>query len=208
MMSTAEGKLVVVSGFSGVGKGTVIASLLETHPEYALSVSATTRDPREYEIDGVHYHFISKDRFEQMIREDDLLEYASYLNNYYGTPKTFVTDNIAQGRDVLLEIEIQGARKVKAACPDALMLFVMPPSAQVLRERLVGRGSEKPEDVDARLRRAAREAEGIEEYDYILINDDICACAERMHSLIRAYHQKTSFHLDFIQEVRNDLINL
>lgn len=204
----AEGKLIVVSGFSGVGKGTIIRELMETHREYALSVSATTRDPRPGETNGVQYHFITREQFEQMIREDELLEYATYLDNYYGTPKSFVRKKLEEGRDVLLEIELQGARKIRAAFPDALMLFIMPPDAATLRDRLVGRGSESPEVIEARLRRAGAEAEGIEEYDFVLVNQDYHVCAREMHQLIEAHHRRTIFHLDFIEQVRRDLQDL
>ena len=179
-----QGILVVVSGFSGAGKGTLMKELLKRYDNYALSVSATTRQPREGEKDGEDYFFVSREYFQQMIEEGRLVEYAQYVNHYYGTPRDYVEKKMAEGKDVILEIEIQGAHKVKKRFPDALLIFVTPPSAQELRRRLVGRGTETIEVINARLRRAAEEASGMEAYDYLLINDEIDACVEQMHQLI------------------------
>ena len=137
-----KGILIILSGFSGVGKGTVVRRLLSDYDNYALSISATTRKPREGEEDGVSYFFKSKEEFEQMIKEDSFIEHARYVENYYGTPKAYVQEQLDAGKDVILEIEIQGALKVKEKYPDALMLFLVPPDAQTLKERLVGRGTE------------------------------------------------------------------
>ena len=137
-----QGILAVVSGFSGAGKGTLMKELLRRYDNYALSISATTRSPREGEVDGREYFFVSKERFQQMIEEGSLVEYAQYVNHYYGTPKEYVMRQMAQGKDVILEIEIQGALKVKKRFPEALLLFVTPPSAEELCRRLVGRGTE------------------------------------------------------------------
>ena len=153
-----QGILAVVSGFSGAGKGTLMKELLRRYDNYALSISATTRSPREGEVDGREYFFVSKERFQQMIEEGSLVEYAQYVNHYYGTPKEYVMRQMAQGKDVILEIEIQGALKVKKRFPEALLLFVTPPSAEELCRRLVGRGTETIEVINARLRRAAEEA--------------------------------------------------
>ena len=172
-MTRQRGILVVVSGFSGVGKGTIMKCLTEKYDNYALSVSATTREPRPGETDGRDYFFHTADEFQQMIARDELVEYACYCGNYYGTPRKYVEEQMDRGWDVILEIEIQGALKIKAKYPDALLLFVMPPSAQVLRDRLIGRNTESPEVIDARLKRASAEADGIESYDYILVNDDM-----------------------------------
>ena len=203
-----QGILVVVSGFSGAGKGTLMKELLKRYDNYALSISATTRAPREGETDGKEYFFVSKEQFEQMRDEQKLIEYAQYVNHYYGTPKEYVEQKMAEGKDVILEIEIQGALKVKKRFPDALLLFVTPPSAEELRKRLVGRGTETLEVINARLARAAEEASGMEAYDYLLINDDLDRCVEEMHQLIQLQHRKTSYHLDFLSKMREDLYHL
>lgn len=204
----SKGILVVVSGFSGSGKGTVMKRLMEKYDNYALSVSVTTRNPRPGEKDGEAYFFRTKEEFEQLIREDGLIEYAQYVENYYGTPRKYVEEQLAAGKDVILEIEIQGALKVKKRFPDALLLFVTPPSAEELRRRLVGRGTETLEVINARLARAAEEASGMEAYDYLLINDDLDRCVEEMHQLIQLQHRKTSYHLDFLSKMREDLYHL
>ena len=203
-----QGILVVVSGFSGAGKGTLMKELLKRYDNYALSISATTRAPREGETDGKEYFFVTKEQFEKMRDERKLFEYAQYVNNYYGTPKEYVEQKMAEGKDVILEIEIQGALKVKKRFPDALLLFVTPPSAEELRRRLVGRGTETLEVINARLARAAEEASGMEAYDYLLINDDLDRCVEEMHQLIQLQHRKTSYHLDFLSKMREDLYHL
>ena len=203
-----QGILVVVSGFSGAGKGTLMKELLKRYDNYALSISATTRAPREGETDGKEYFFVTKEQFEKMRDERKLIEYAQYVNNYYGTPKEYVEQKMSEGKDVILEIEIQGALKVKKRFPDALLLFVTPPSAEELRRRLVGRGTETLEVINARLARAAEEASGMEAYDYLLINDDLDRCVEEMHQLIQLQHRKTSYHLDFLSKMREDLYHL
>ena len=203
-----QGILVVVSGFSGAGKGTLMKELLKRYDNYALSVSATTRQPREGEKDGEDYFFVNREYFQQMIEEGRLVEYAQYVNHYYGTPRDYVEKKMAEGKDVILEIEIQGALKVKKRFPDALLIFVTPPSAGELRRRLVGRGTETIEVINARLRRAAEEASGMEAYDYLLINDEIDACVEQMHQLITLQHSKTGYHLDFLSRMREELYHL
>ena len=204
----SQGILVVVSGFSGAGKGTLMKELLKRYDNYALSVSATTRQPREGEKDGEDYFFVNREYFQQMIEEGRLVEYAQYVNHYYGTPRDYVEKKMAEGKDVILEIEIQGALKVKKRFPDALLIFVTPPSAGELRRRLVGRGTETIEVINARLRRAAEEASGMEAYDYLLINDEIDACVEQMHQLITLQHSKTCYHLDFLSRMREELYHL
>ena len=200
-----QGILVVVSGFSGAGKGTLMRALLEKYHNYALSVSATTRQPREGETDGKDYFFVSQEKFKQMIEEEQLIEYAQYVNHYYGTPKEYVLRQMAEGKDVILEIEIQGALAIKRQFSNALLLFVLPPSAQELRRRLVGRGTESLDVIEARLRRAFDEAEGMDSYDYILVNDDVDACVEDMHELIKAQHLRVCHNLDFIEQIREEL---
>ncbi|MDE7259817.1 MAG: guanylate kinase, partial [Lachnospiraceae bacterium] len=176
-----KGILIVVSGFSGAGKGTLVKKLLEEYEGYALSISATTRQPSPGEEDGREYFFLQKEQFERKIAENGLIEYACYCENYYGTPREYVDRQLADGKNVILEIEIQGALKIKKQYEDALLLFVMPPSAEELRRRLEKRGTETEEVIDKRMRRAAEEAEGIEAYDYIVINDDLDSCVRQLH---------------------------
>lgn len=203
-----QGILVVVSGFSGAGKGTLMKELLKRYDNYALSVSATTRQPRAGERDGEDYFFVSRERFQEMIDRGGLVEYAQYVNHYYGTPRQYVEERMSEGKDVILEIEIQGALKVKKRFPEALLLFITPPDAEELRRRLIGRGTETIEVINARLRRAAEEAAGMEAYDYLLINDKIDTCVEQMHQLIQLQHNKTSYHLDFLGKMREELYHL
>ena len=200
-----QGILVVVSGFSGAGKGTLMKELLKRYDNYALSISATTRAPREGETDGKEYFFVTKEQFEKMRDERKLVEYAQYVNNYYGTPKEYVEQKMAEGKDVILEIEIQGALKVKKRFPDALLLFVTPPSAEELRRRLVGRGTETLEVINARLARAAEEAEGMPKYDYILINDEIEECVDTMHSIIQSQHDTVKNRESFIEKMTEEV---
>ncbi len=203
-----QGILVVISGFSGAGKGTLMRALMEKYDKYALSVSATTRQPRAGEVDGREYFFVSQEHFKSMVENEALIEYAQYVDNYYGTPKDYVEKQRSAGKDVILEIEIQGALKIKKKFPDTLLLFITPPNAKELKRRLVSRGTESPDVIEARLKRAAEEAVGIEAYDYIIINDNIDDCVEELHHLIQAQHSKTSNRLDFINEVRNELNQL
>lgn len=200
-----KGILVVVSGFSGVGKGTIMKRLIEKYDDYALSISATTRQPRTGERDGKEYFFHTKEAFQQMIAEDALVEYACYCDNYYGTPKKYVEEQMNLGKDVILEIEIQGALKIKEKFPEALLLFVMPPSGEALKERLTGRGTETPEVIETRLKRASAESEGVEKYDYVLINDAVEACVEEMHTLISCQRHRVNRNLDFINKVKNEI---
>ena len=153
-----KGILIVVSGFSGAGKGTLMKKLMEEYDNYALSISMTTRNPRPGEEDGREYFFVTKEQFEEKIGQDGLVEYASYCDNYYGTPRVYVEQQLEAGKDVILEIEIQGALKIKEKFPTALLLFVMPPSAKELRRRLTGRGTETQEVIDQRMHRAMEEA--------------------------------------------------
>ncbi len=200
-----QGILVVISGFSGAGKGTLLKAMMEKYHNYALSISATTRSPREGEQNGKEYFFVNRESFEKMIEEGQLIEYAQYVNNYYGTPRQYVFQQMADGKDVILEIEIQGALKIKEQFPEALLLFVMPPNADELKRRLVGRGTESTEVIEARLHRAEEEAAGIDSYDYILINDNLEQCVEDMHQLIQAQHNRVSNNLDFIEQIKMEL---
>lgn len=205
MKMKRKGILIVVSGFSGAGKGTLMKELVRTYEDYALSVSMTTRSPRPGEVEGKEYFFVSEEEFKDKIREDGLIEYASYCGNYYGTPKEYVERQLEKGKDVILEIEIQGALKVRKKFPTALLMFVMPPSATELKKRLEGRGTESRQVIDERMSRAVEEAEGIEEYDFLVINDRLEKCVEEMHALIQAAHNTPNRNLELIAEMRKEL---
>ena len=207
-MNQKKGILIVVSGFSGAGKGTLMKKLLETYDNYALSISATTRAPRQGETHGVEYFFKTVEEFEKMIAQDELIEYAKYVNNYYGTPAEYVKSQLEAGKDVILEIEIQGALKVKEKYPDTLLLFVTPPSAKELKARLVGRGTESMEVIESRMKRAAEESEGVEAYDYLIINDDLDVCVEEMHHVIQSEHNRVNRRQAMIEQIRKELQEL
>lgn len=200
-----KGILIVLSGFSGVGKGTVVKRLLSDYDNYVLSISATTRKPREGEEEGISYFYKSKEDFEQMIKDDAFVEHARYVDNYYGTPKAYVQEQLDVGKDVILEIEIQGALKVKEKYPDALMLFLVPPDARTLKERLIGRGTETAEVIHDRLKRAAQEAQEMGSYEYIIVNDDLDTCVKQVHALIQSAHCKKSHNTEFIKELQQDM---
>lgn len=201
-----KGLLAVISGFSGAGKGTMMKRLLEKYGEnYALSVSATTRAPREGEANGREYFFVSTETFEEMIAEDALIEYACYVKNYYGTPKAYVREQMAMGKDVLLEIELQGALQVRKQFPEAILIFVTPPSAEELQRRLINRGTETPEVINQRLSRAVEEAEYMKEYDFLLVNDVLETCVDDMHKLLQSLHKKSSEQEAFIDKIKDEL---
>ena len=197
--------LIVVSGFSGAGKGTIMKALLERYDNYALSISATTRNPRPGEEEGKAYFFKTTEEFEKMIAKDDLIEYAMYVGNYYGTPKAYVEEQLRAGKDVILEIEIQGALKVKEKFPNTLLLFVTPPSAEELRKRLEGRGTETQEVIDGRMKRAIEEAEYMDQYDYLVVNDELDVCVEEMHHLIQGEHERCFRNQTFIEHMKREL---
>jgi guanylate kinase len=167
------GKIIVLTGPSGVGKGTLVRSLLARHPELYLSISATTRKPRSGEIDGKHYYFVTKEEFEQKIEAGQLLEWAEYAGNYYGTPRDRVQEQIDRGRSVLLEIEVVGARQIKQAFPQTLCIFILPPSVSELERRLRGRGKDSEEAMARRLKRAQEELAASGEFDRQIVNDDL-----------------------------------
>ena len=200
-----RGILLVVSGFSGAGKGTLMKELVKRYENYALSISATTRSPREGEADGREYFFKSVEEFERMIVEDALIEYACYVGNYYGTPRAYVEEQLSRGRDVILEIEIQGARKVKKRFPNTLLLFVSPPSAEVLKARLTGRGTETSEVIAQRLARAAEEAEGMEDYDYFVVNDLLEECVEQVHRIVEGERSRVFRNKERMEAIRAEL---
>ncbi len=203
-----KGILIVVSGFSGAGKGTLMKQLVHTYDDYALSISMTTRSPRPGEEEGKEYFFVSRQEFEEKIAQNGLIEHACYCDNYYGTPRDYVEKQLEKGKDVILEIEIQGALEIKRKYPTALLLFVMPPSAAELRKRLEGRGTESPEVIAKRLKRAGEEAEGIVQYDFLVINDKLEECVQQMHELIRAAHYAPLRNEEMIQNMRKELREL
>ncbi len=205
MRTNEKGVLVVVSGFSGAGKGTVIKELMKKYDNYALSISMTTRTPRLGEVNGSDYFFVPKSEFEEKISESGFIEYANYCGNYYGTPKEYVEEKLQMGKDVVLEIEIQGALKVKRKFPETVLVFVMPPSAVELKRRLIGRGTETPEVIDQRLKRAAEEAIGIEDYDYILVNDDLSECVRDLHTVLRGAKSTPTRNKALIDTIREEL---
>ena len=203
-----KGVLIVISGFSGAGKGTITKKLLENYDNYALSISMTTRAPRPGEVDGREYFFVDRERFEQYIADEALVEYAEYVGNYYGTPRAYVEEQLNNGKDVILEIEIQGALKIKERFPDTLLLFVSTKSADVLFERLTGRGTETEEVIRNRMMRAAEEAEGMNEYEYIIINDDLDVCVKETHSIIQSAKASAMRNEEFIKNIQQELKDL
>ena len=200
----SKGVLTVVSGFSGAGKGTVMKRLIQKYDDYALSISVTTRKPREGERDGIEYFFKTKEEVETMIENDEFLEYARYVDNYYGTPRFYVEEMLAKGKNVILEIEIQGAMQIKAKNQEAVLVFVTPPSFEELRNRLVGRGTETADVIESRLKRASEEAEGMPSYDYILVNDQVEDCVDRLHQIILSERAKAQRNEEFINTIRQD----
>lgn len=203
-----KGVLIVISGFSGAGKGTITKKLLENYDNYALSISMTTRQPRPGEVHGREYFFVDRETFEGHIAKEELVEYAEYVGNYYGTPRAYVEEQLNNGRDVILEIEIQGALKIKERFPDTLLLFVSTKSADVLFERLTGRGTETEEVIRNRMMRAAEEAEGMNEYEYIIINDDLDACVKETHSIIQSAKASAMRNEEFIRNIQQELKDL
>lgn len=199
-----KGILVVISGFSGAGKGTIMNELIQRY-DYFLSVSATTRRPRDGEVEGRDYYFHTKEEFQQMIDGGELIEWAEYVGNYYGTPKKRVEEQLNMGRDVLLEIEMQGGMLVKEQFPDALLIFISPPSAKILKERLTGRGTESPEEIEKRLLRAVEEVKYMKDYDYIIVNDELEDAIRKVHDLIRYDHFKACNSTHMIEKMKQEI---
>ena len=198
-----KGIIAIISGFSGAGKGTVVGELTKKYG-YAVSVSATTRKPREGEEEGKSYFFNTKEEFEQMIEADELIEYARYVDNYYGTPKAYVMEQINNGKDVLLEIEMQGALKVKEKFPEVSLIFITTPSVKELRRRLEKRGTEGAEVIDKRLARAKEECDYMESYDYIVENAGLEECVASLHGLLQAIHFSQSNQKELTEKIRKD----
>jgi len=202
---TNKGILVVLSGFSGSGKGTLVKRLLEEYDNYALSISMTTRLPRPGEEHGKSYFFVTKEEFTSTIERDGLLEYAQYCDNFYGTPKAYVEEQLANGKDVILEIEVQGALQIKKKFPETLLLFVTPPSAKVLKERLAGRGTETEEVIQKRMKQSHFEIENFHKYDYVVVNqtDGIEKAAENILDIMKVETLRTSRNLELAENFYN-----
>ena len=202
-----KGSLLAISGFSGVGKGTAAKRLVEKYG-YSLSVSATTRKPRTGEVDGREYFFKTEAEFKNLIDYNGFIEYARYVDNYYGTPRKFVEEELAAGHNVILEIEVQGAFNIKKQYDDALLIFITAPSAQAIRERLIGRGTESEEVIHKRLERAKEESMDMTKYDYIVINDDLEECVDRIHAIVQAKECLLANNMEFIEETKKGLDEL
>jgi len=200
---SAKGQLFVISGFSGAGKGTVVKGLVEKYG-YSLSISATTRAPRPGEVDGKDYYFKTQDEFRTLIDYNGFIEWAQYVDNYYGTPRKFVEQEMEAGRDVILEIEVQGAAIVKKQYPEARLIFITTRDVETLRERLTGRGSETAEQVEKRIRRAAEEAKLIGNYDYIVVNDDLDTCIDTVNSVIISEKCSKEKNKGLIEKLQKD----
>jgi len=198
-----KGILIVVSGFSGAGKGTIMKALLNKYDNYALSISATTRNPRDGEMNGREYFFKTTEEFEKMIAKDELIEYAKYVNNYYGTPKAYVEEQLANGKDVILEIDIQGALQVKEKFDQAVLIFLMPPSLQELRSRLINRGRESIDLINERFNAAKDEIKLADGYDYVVINDTVDGAVVAVEAIITAEKCKISRNQHIINTIQN-----
>jgi len=203
MMKRNRGLLIVMSGPSGAGKGTVCKALVENNDNIFLSVSATTRQPRKGEVEGINYYFKSEDEFKQMIANNELMEWAVYCNNYYGTPCKAVEDMLNEGKDVILEIEVQGAMKIRSKYPEGIYIYLLPPSLEELRNRIVGRGTETQEVIDERLKTARLEFQYIKKYNYLLVNDDLSETVKKIESIIVAEKCRIERNNDIMEEVCN-----
>ncbi len=198
------GILITLSGFAGSGKGTIIKELLSRYDNYALSVSATTRAPREGEEEGVHYFFKTEEEFKEMIARGELLEYANYVGNYYGTPREYVKQQLLAGKDVILEIETEGALNIKREYPDAVLVFVMPPSVEEIHRRLLHRGTETEEIIEKRMKKAGFEITVVDRYDYLMVNDVLEESVELFNSIVRSQHMAVSRNRDYIEDKKKE----
>ena len=207
-MEKRKGILFVLSGFSGAGKGTIMKSFFEQYEGFVLSISATSRAPRENEKHGVHYFFVTREEFEERIASGNLIEYTEYQGNYYGTPRDFVIENMEKGIDVFLEIEVEGADNIRKQYPDAVTIFVSTPTPEILESRLRGRGTNTEEQIRGRLARAAEEAKLIASYDYLLINDDLETCVQELYEITKTEHLKQSRNTGFDEWFRTALTDM
>ena len=202
----AKGRLIVISGFSGAGKGTVVKKLIEKY-NYSLSISATTRAPREGEVDGREYYFKTVDEFKSLIDYNGFIEWAQYVEHYYGTPRKFVEDDIAAGKNVILEIEVQGAMNIKAQYPNAILIFITTKDIETLHNRLSSRGTETEEVIKKRLARAAEEAQSMEAYEYIVVNDELDECVDAVNSIVVTETCKKENNTQFLIDIKQELEN-
>lgn len=204
---SSRGNLFVISGFSGSGKGTIM-EWFKKQENYALSISCTSRTPRPGERDGVEYYFITHEEFLKRVQEGYFLEHAIYVDKGYGTPAGFVEKNLDAGKDVLLEIEMQGAMQVKEKYPDTILIFITPPSVEELKRRLTGRGTETPEQIAKRLNRAVEEGKYMEQYDYIVVNDDLDTCIRELDALMQSQRHRVSCNAEFVSHIKDNLKKL
>lgn len=193
-----KGILMVISGPSGSGKGTVVSCLTE-NTDFVISISATTRQPRDYEENGVHYFFKTLDEFGDMINNDELLEWASFCGNYYGTPKAYVEEKLAEGKNVILEIEVQGAHQIKKLYPEAALIFLVPPSKEELMNRLCGRGTEDEDTITRRLQRAEEEIKFLPDYDYVVVNDYVDKAAEKIMDIAKSEKMRSYRYKNMVE---------
>ena len=194
-----KGKLIVISGPSGAGKSTVVFKAIEGREDVCFSTSVTTRKPRPGEVDGREYFFVDPDRFKEMVENDELLEHAEYVANSYGTPRAYVEEKLEAGVNVLLDIEVQGARQVHEKMPDAVKIFIIPPSLETLEKRLKGRGTDTERAIEARLIRARQEYQEADFYDYLIINDDAAKAAKELSAIILAEHCRFNDRLEYLK---------
>ena len=207
MAFKGRGLLIVISGPSGAGKGTICKSFMDRNKDVALSVSATTRNPRQGEVEAVNYYFMSKEKFEEKIKDNDFLEYAEVYDNYYGTPKSNVEEILESGRDVILEIDIQGALKVKENTEEGVFIFILPPSMQELKERIIKRGSETQESLMKRFKSAYKEINFLSKYNYAVINDEVEMAVEKLEAIISAEKCRVDRIKDSILDSKEGMIH-
>ena len=201
------GKLIIISGFSGSGKGTIVKELFNRSNDFCLSISATTRSIRKGEKEGVSYFFVPKDKFEDMIKNNELLEYAKYIDNYYGTPKKYVLEKLDEGKNVILEIEIQGALQIKKIYKESILIFIIPPNAKILYDRLKNRGTETDEMIKNRLKKAIVEAAEIKNYDYVLVNDNIDNVINNFFKILDGEYKNAKNVSEIIDKILFDIKN-
>lgn len=202
-----DGLLIVISGFSGAGKGTLLKRLMEKYDNYVFSVSMTTRQPRTGEVNGKDYFFVTREDFEREIDRNGLVEHAEYCGNYYGTPRAYVDEQLKKGRNVILDIEVQGAMQIKEKFPNTLMVFITPPSIEVLLKRLRARGTESEEVIQKRIGQAKEESKNMDRYEYIIVNDDLDTAVEEFHGVVEAAKHATFRRSNFITEIKTELNN-